>query len=130
MWRNVESLVVPCSGETVISTTTLRSTTPYRLRATGRCVANTFNSSRADAEYAGWGLIGGPSDAVDGIDVGLAVDQIMPGPSKQPRWGAARSDHVYEVPWTGADRAITARFHDPNYTNNSGSLTLTILAYE
>lgn len=129
MWRVVETLMVPCTGVTVTSNVVLDPETPYRLRATGTCVANDNSGSRADAEYAGWGLFGGVSDVVSQVDIGIAIDDPTPRPSNQPDWGSATLAHDYVVDWPGTGRPLSATFHDPDLTNNSGQLTLTILAY-
>lgn len=129
-WVLVETLSVPCGGTVITSSTVLQSTGTYRLRASGTCVANTANGSRMDAEYVGYNVVSPPADVAQGVDIGLAVDDPTPGSIKQPRWGGYTSSHVYERPWSGTGATITARMHDAEYDNNSGSVSLEIYALQ
>ncbi len=129
MWVQVESLVIPCTGQTVTSTTSLASGVSYRLRASGTCIANTFNGSRADAEYAGFN-IGTAESRPGNIDLGIAINDITVGASKMPAWGSYTNTHQYTALWIGLGAPIVVMFHDPDFTNNSGSLTLAIDVYQ
>ena len=64
------------------------------------------------------------------IDAGLAIDDTTPGMTKLPAWGTYTTSHSYQVEWTGTGAAITAMFHEPNFSNNNGGLTLEILALQ
>jgi hypothetical protein len=125
----IETLTISCLGATVTSATTLQAGEIYHLRASGECIANTANNSKADAEYLGYNV--GPTyDSFGGVDDGIAVNDNTSGATKQPRWGAFTSTHLYEVPWTGAAATIAVNYHGDNLTNNAGSLTFQILAFQ
>lgn len=128
-WKTIDTLTVACVNVAVSSTVVLQTTVMYRLHATGECIVNTSNSSRSDAEYFGYNV--GPTyDTFSGVDNGIAIDDLTVGATKLPAWGAYAADHTYDVPWTGTGAKISASYHDSNDSNNSGSLTLEILAYE
>jgi len=129
MWTVVETLTVSCLNLTSTSTYVLLAGVTYRLQASGSCVANTANGSRGDAEYVGYN-INNLVDTAGGVDTGIAVDDLTPGSTKNPRWGAYTATHEYEVMWMGTGTTITAKVHADNYSNNSGSLTLKILALQ
>lgn len=126
-WTVVDTLMVPCSTAGATSTFVLMAGVMYKLRASGECVTNTANGSRGDAEYFGYN-IGTSYDVFQDIDDGLAINDSTPGPTKNPRWGTESTTHDYEQMWTGAGAVIVATYHDTNYSNNSGSLKLQILA--
>jgi hypothetical protein len=127
-WVAIESLIVPATGAQVLSKTALANGVEYRLRATGTWViqSNVDPPSLADAE---WWNFSDPTTG-EGLDVGLAIDDLALDDSKQPDWGPYNSTHEYEVTWTGDGSTISANIHDNNYGNDSGSLTLTILAWQ
>ena len=129
MWTDVETRTIPCSGASVTSTTVLIAGVTYRLRASGTCIVNDVNNSQADPDWHYFNL-GTPRDTEAGVDNGIAIDDATPGASKLPSWGAYSSAHTYTVDWVGGGAVITARYHDSNYSNNSGSLTLTIQALQ
>jgi len=129
MWTVIETLTVSCLGQGTTSMVVLQAGVEYRLRASGTCTANTSNGSLGDAEYVGFN-INNLQDAAGGTDTGIAINDATPGSTKNPRWGAYTSTHVYEVPWMGGGGTIVARVHADNYSNNSGSLTLRILALQ
>lgn len=129
MWTVVETLPVSCLNVASTSTFVLLAGVTYRLQASGNCVANTANGSRGDAEYVGYN-INNLLDTAGGIDTGIAVNDLTPGSTKNPRWGAYTATHEYEVMWLGTGTTITANVHADNYSNNSGSLTLKILALQ
>lgn len=128
MWVQLEVLVVPCSGMSVISNTALEIGVSYRLRASGNCIANVTFTSRADAEFTGYNL-GIPDDDAGGVDMGIAINDTTPGASKLPDWGSYASSHEYTALWVGLGAPITAMFHDPDFSNNSGMLAVAIDAY-
>lgn len=129
-WVTLETITVPCSGVPVVSQTTLSSTVTYRIRASGLCVIDRVFGADvlADAEYYGV-LIARDSD--NGVDMGIAIDDVTLGSIKLPRWGSYVSSHVYEVSQLGQNAAITLRYHDKAnnaYGDNVGSLQIEILA--
>lgn len=125
MWTIVDTLTVSCLQQATTSTYVLLAGVTYRLRSTGTCVSNISNGSQGDAEYTF-----NPSvinDSSGGVDTGIAIDDATTGPTKNPRWGAFTTTHIYEVPWVGSGTTIVARVHADNYSNNAGTLTLRIL---
>jgi hypothetical protein len=124
-WIVVEELSIPVSSASVISARDLVAGVSYRLRASGTYFA--ADNTLGDAEYFGFNA-GAPTDALSGIDVGLAVNDAMVDSTRMPKWGAYKDTHVYEIDWVGNGTVITVQLHDATYGNNTGSLTLTILA--
>lgn len=130
VWTEIETITVPCTAQSVSSTTVLQASVMYRLRASGECIANTFSDSLQDAEYVGYN-IGPRYDSYNGVDNGIAIDdQVTMAATKDPIWGTYTTTHIYETSWPGDGTTITATFHEANLTNNSGSLKLTILALQ
>jgi hypothetical protein len=128
-WTDVETRAIPCSGADVTSTTVLSAGVTYRLRGSGTCTVNNSNNSQGDPEWHYFNL-GTPRDTEAGVDNGIAIDDATPGARKLPAWGAYSPSHSYTVDWLGTGTPITARYHDSNYSNNGGSLTLTIQAFQ
>jgi hypothetical protein len=128
-WVQLESVVVPCTGSSVMSTTVLEVGVTYRLRASGTCISNSAFTSRADAEYAGYN-IGIPDDKPGGTDLGIAINDTTVGASKMPDWGPYTSSHEYTGLWVGLGAPITLMFHDPDFSNNSGMLAVAIDVYQ
>lgn len=126
-WVAVESITVPVNGTQVMSAMTMQSGVAYRLRASGTFVIQSESGTQGDAE---WWNFASLQDGVSGVDVGLAVNDTAVNTTRTPKWGAYQSSHVYEVDWTGNGARLVAMLHDGNYGNNTGSLTLTILAWQ
>jgi hypothetical protein len=128
-WQVIDTLVVPCTQTPVTSIAGLTTTGMYHLRASGECTVSTSSGSLSDAEYFAYN-IDSPTDAGSGVDNGIAIDDTNPGPTKT-RWGTYNgTDHIYEIPFTGANAQITAEYWDSNYPNNTGQLKLEILEYK
>ncbi|HET9232706.1 MAG TPA: hypothetical protein VFP10_01040 [Candidatus Eisenbacteria bacterium] len=129
----VETLNVPTDGSIVTSALTLESGTVYQIRASGTFHIGERGDSTADAEYADFSNV--PSSVIDNcpdstlaIDMGIGINDAVNDSLKVPRWGDFRSDHVYTIEFTGAGAPVTFTLHDCNYADNSGSLTVEILA--
>jgi hypothetical protein len=126
----IETLTVPVNGQSVLSTTALGSGVTYHLRASGTFVIQSTPGTTADAEFWDFANASGPQEGVTGVDVGLAVDDVNVDTIKTPKWGAYSSSHTYEIAWVGDGTTIAVLLHDGNYTNNTGSLSVAILAYQ
>lgn len=127
-WVVIDTLTVPVDGNGVMSAVTLGNGVGYRLRAEGTFVIQSPQGTPADAEW--WDYNNTPVDGVAGVDVGLAVNDSTVNDTRTPKWGAYSSSHVYEVAWVGNGQKLTAALHDGNFTNNTGSLTLKVLALQ
>jgi hypothetical protein len=123
----VESLTIPSNGNTVTSSTILTLGAPYRLRASGTFIIQSGVGTQSDAEYWDFAVM---NDGVTGVDIGIAVDDTVVDETKNPDWGPYDPSHVYEIGYLGTGAAIVGQLHDGNYANNTGSLTLTILALQ
>jgi len=123
-WTLLETIVVPCDGTEVLSTNVLAASVTYRLRASGECVTNDSNNSHGDAEYVYNQF--GTSSSSQSTDCGIAINDTTPGMDKLPNWGGYQSSHNYSATYLGLGARIIAKFHDPNYDNNDGQLTLAI----
>ncbi len=124
----VDTITVECDGTEVTSSVTLSAVVTYRLRMSGSCTIGGGGSVQADAEYFNFAS---PQDATTGMgafDVGVGIDDTVVDLVKPPDWGAYTATHIYEVEFPGTGATITAKFYDGNYANNSGSLTLEVLA--
>jgi hypothetical protein len=128
-WVPIETISVPVDGTTRTSTTVLQAGVTDHLRAQGTFVIQSPQGTLADAEYWDFSMQP-PLDGVAGVDVGLAVNDPVADTTRTPKWGTYASSHVYEVAWVGNGAAIVAMLHDGNFTNNTGALTLQILAYQ
>jgi hypothetical protein len=133
MWVQVEMINVPCSGTEVQPTTVLANNTTYRLRVTGDCIANNDPQSgggdvHGDAEYI-WNQFS-VNDSSANVDMGVAINDTTPGVTKLPNWGTYTTTHSYTAMWIGVGARIVAKFHDPNYANNSGQLVLYIDSFQ
>lgn len=124
-WVVIDTLVVPVNGLTVLSTVSLQSGVGYRLRASGTFVIQSPLGTQGDAE---WWDFTNLMDGVVGVDVGIAVNDTLVDATRTPDWGPYAPTHVYEIAWTGDGQQIVAQLHDGNFSNNTGSLTLEILA--
>ena len=127
-WVAVEMLTVPVNGTTVTSTTVLAIGGTYRLRASGTFVIQSPAGTPGDAEW--WDYNNVIQDGVVGVDVGLAVNDLTNDETRTPKWGAYRTDHIYEIDFPATGATIVAMLHDGNHANNTGSLTLTILSWQ
>jgi len=107
----VNSTFVPAAGVT------------YRLRVSGT-FSCTFGGAPADAEY--WSAT--PTDFADAIDFGLSIDDVTVDGVKTPRWGAYSAQSTYEASYVGTGQPLRAILYDSQYDNNTGNLTLEILA--
>jgi hypothetical protein len=127
-WTTIDTLTVPCTGAAVYSTAELTNGVTYRLRASGTCDVM-GSGNLGDAEW--FDFSSNPRDvAGNGVDVGIAIDDLVVDDNGPPYWGDYASNHVYEVPWQGAGAQISAQYHDPMYGDNSGSLTVEIEALQ
>jgi hypothetical protein len=124
----IESLEVPVDGSSVISTSQLAEDVLYRLRASGTYVINDFFDVEGDAEYFGFNTLLPIADKQLTVDTGVAIDDDSVDLQKSPHWGSYRADHIYEIDFLGKGDSISVNLHDGNYSNNSGALTLEILA--
>ncbi|HUS31828.1 MAG TPA: hypothetical protein VMZ53_25180 [Kofleriaceae bacterium] len=129
-WVVIETLTVPVNGQSVTSQTALANGVTYHLRASGTWVIQSTPGTQADAEFWDFTNTAGPQEGVTGVDCGLAVDDTTVDTNKTPKWGAYSASHTYEIDWVGDGTTIVALMHDGNYSNNTGSLSLAILAYQ
>ena len=126
-WTVVDTLTVPADGSDVVSTFVLQNGVGYRLRASGTCIVR--QGDEGDAE---WYDFTDPKtlDTNLTIDVGIGIDDPIVDGTKTPDWGPYTASHVYEVEFAGKGAPITANYHDPVYSNNSGELTVEVLAFQ
>jgi hypothetical protein len=120
----VEELSVPVSSAGVSSVRELVAGVTYRLRASGTYTAAL--DTLGDAEYFGFNS-GTPTDTLSNVDVGLAVNDLAVDATRTLKWGPYTETHVYELDFVGTGATIVAQLHDKPYSDNTGSLTLTIL---
>lgn len=124
----LETLTIQATGEVVTSSVVLSADASYTLVASGEVVVNDDGFS-ADSDY--WwddGIPGLGFDGFDGVDYGLAINDLDVDGTRSPDWGEFSPDsHSYQTTMPGTDGVLTAQFHDRDYDNgNSGSLSLEI----
>jgi hypothetical protein len=118
------TLTIPTTGAAVVSPFPLTAAVNYRIRAFGTFVINPAMGWDCDAEFYGF-----PSNTMDvagSVDVGIAIDDVDVDSTRTPRWGTYAASHVYEVTIEGKGSTISINFHDLDYSNNSGTLTVEI----
>jgi hypothetical protein len=134
-WVVIETLTLPSTPATVVaSTTVLAAGVGYRLRASGTYETKPRQGNQpaisVDAEYRDFS---NPTDSGI-VDFGIAVDDLPVDGNMNPVWGVYRASHTYEVDWMGNGMVIHAGIVDgasfSDYDNNTGSLTLQILAFQ
>jgi hypothetical protein len=125
----LETINIPTDGSVANSTTTLMSGVEYKVRASGTAYIGVPTDGMADAEYGNFTDPQNNGSAQYGsVDYGIAINDTTNGSSKTPSWGAYNSDHVYIADFTGQGAPIGLNFHDDFYSDNSGQLTVEILA--
>lgn len=125
-----ETLTVPLTGATVTSQATLKSGVTYKVRAAGTATAG--SGILTDPEYAWTSSItvdycnNSPSD----VDLGLGLNDpsTARGYRKQPFWGAYAASHEYTIDVVGQNQPLRLNYHDCNYSDNAGTLTVAIFA--
>lgn len=123
-WVVVDTLTVNCPGGDAVSNITLNNGEVYKLRASGECTCT--GATGCDAEWLDFNAP--QTNAFSGdVDMGIGIDDPVFDLTRLPDWGPYMSTHMYEADWTGVGAPITANFHDPDTSNNTGQLTLEIL---
>jgi hypothetical protein len=123
----LDTLIVPSNGAIVTSNIVLQAGQTYLLRVTGTFTISTTEGWLGDAEYFDFADV--PTslqDTVIGVDNGVGINDLVVDSIRSPRWGPYNPSHIYERSFVGLGATIQANFHDGNYTNNVGSLTLEI----
>jgi hypothetical protein len=131
-----ETVLVPVTGASVSSQTTLLQGVSYRLRAIGtsqlRVAAFPGDYDQGDAEYAfqsgGFLFLTRPANncRFPNVDIGLAVNDTNDDSSKTPMWGPYNNDHTYFANFTGAGAPINLNYHNCSYVGSQGLLTVQI----
>ena len=129
----VETVSVPVNGSTVPSTLSLTSGTVYKIRVSGTAHVGVQGDSTGDAEYADFSnvptsVINSCGDSTTTVDLGLGVNDAQNDSSKSPNWGAFSGNHTYTVDFTGTGAPVSFTYHDCDYSDNSGTLMVEILA--
>jgi hypothetical protein len=124
----LETLSVPVDGSSVRSTTTLTSGQLYRFRASGTFIIG--GPGFADAEYSfpanNSFSFNNCNNSPSGVDLGIGISDSINDNSKFPFWGAFNPLHVYDTVMVGQGFPVDLNYHDCNYGDNSGSLTVEI----
>lgn len=130
-----ETVLVPVTGASVSSASSLAQGVQYKLRAMGSATVMVPTVGglyrEGDAEY-GFGAGGFPflpnqaGACAGGVDVGLAVNDPTSGVQKTPSWGAYNGAHVYTADFTGLGAPISLNYHDCTFAGNGGVLTVEI----
>jgi hypothetical protein len=125
-----ELMILPVDGSVVQSQTALRQGVIYKLRASGTAVSG--GPGFADAEYSfdinNGSLINNCGNSSLGVDLGIGVNDTLNTNNKFPFWGTFDATHTYTINFVGQGSPITLKYHDCAYGDNSGLLTVAILA--
>jgi autotransporter-associated beta strand protein len=108
------------------SALSLSSSITYSLAASGTFEIGGWG---ADAEYIFRGDDTNDyftSGGVDAGDYGIAIDDPVVGGLKLPFWGPYNPAHEYVIDWQGADAPISLSYHDDQFGDNVGPLTVKI----
>ncbi|HEY5936723.1 MAG TPA: hypothetical protein VIU61_18875 [Kofleriaceae bacterium] len=125
-WVVVETITINTANATpMVSQLTLEAGVTYRLRASG--IASVIDGIEGDSEYYDFAS---PKDNSCCEDVGIGIDDPVVDTTTTPDWGPYSTSHVYEISWLGTGATISAAYQDTVYGNNSGDLTLEILALQ
>jgi len=129
-WTLVATLAIPGDCSDAILPFFTDDQQSYRLRVSGTLVINA-NNQQGDAEYWDFSALpGSAKDTTAGIDYGVAIDDPIVDGNKVPNWGPLSMIHTYEIELPGTGFPFVANLHDPDCTNNSGSLTLEVFALQ
>ncbi len=124
----LETKTVPTDGSTVSTTTTLQSGKWYMFKATGTFHIGSPGDGLADAEYGNFS--NPPSSLIDltdtGVDFGIGINDTTNDSDKAPFWGGYSPTHTYYAYVQGTGATATLKYHDNNYPDNTGSLTVQV----
>jgi hypothetical protein len=124
-WMVIETMTIDTANAArTPSKTILAAGEMYKLRASG--TASVIDGVIGDSEYYDFAS---PKDNACCEDVGIGIDDPAVDLDTKPDWGPYNTDHIYEILWMGTGAAIGAAYQDTVYSNNSGNLTLEILAF-
>jgi hypothetical protein len=122
----VDAVSVPSDGNEVESHISLNSGGQYEIVASGYCTIGNGALGYTDASWTGFGKM--PIDLSQTSPSGLQYGVFING--SDPGWGAYQSSHVYTINYTGSGGQLSFYFSDDYYPDNSGSIGVTILAWE
>ena len=114
------SVKVPATGA-IVSTPVLAQGQRYRLQATGYWNTNAFYGADAFASFK----FANPTETAtsyQNVRIGLSVNGGSPD-----QWGIYNITHNYEREIVGQGSPVTLRYTDPVTSDNSGSLTVSIV---
>jgi hypothetical protein len=109
----------------IVETPVLMQGQKYRFQASGAAALSSQFSFDADYIFANANTTTG-TDVDSGIDAGLSIDDPTADNDKGPKWGAYNPNHIYETEFVGKGKPAQLRLHDGDYTDNSGSVLVTI----
>jgi hypothetical protein len=123
----LETLTVPTNGHSVTSRSFLADGVKYTLVAKGTFAISRGEGHNADAEYRFGTIFQDVCATVPHVDIGVSINVASPTTQKKPvSWGAYSTAHKYTTGWVGNGKQIHVNYHDCNYTDNNGTLTLEI----
>ena len=109
----------------IVATPVLTQGQAYLFQASGSAALSSVFGF--DAEYIFANATPSTGTDVDsGIDAGLSIDDPTVDNDKTPKWGAYNPNHVYETRVIGKGAPAQLRLHDGDYSDNSGSILVTI----
>jgi hypothetical protein len=109
----------------IVETPVLAQGQAYRFQASGAAALSSLYSFDAEYIFSNTNTSTGV-DVDSGIDAGLSIDDPTVDDSKSPKWGAYNINHVYETQYIGKGRPAQLKMHDGDYSDNSGSVLVTI----
>jgi hypothetical protein len=123
-----ETVTVLGDGSAISSTTTLGIGVNYKLRVSGTFTVGPGILGDAEYAFVGSFVENNCGNTPAGVDLGIGVDDTANSTAKSPYWGPYDANHVYTIDFLGKGQSITLNYHDCNYLDNVGSLTVEIFA--
>jgi len=129
-WEELEPIIVPAIGTKMTSINSLVKDHLYKFEASGTCnwrVSLHPNGYLGDAEY--W--LRKDVHGVGWTHMGIWSLAMWDGAPVEVEWGTYNGAHEYTFEYTpSADGKVTFFFYDDAYSDNSGSLTVTIYEWK
>jgi hypothetical protein len=130
--QNMETIQVRVDGTDATTKTVLKRGVEYRIEVSGTALVGGPAGGVGDAEYFGFSGARGPLNSCalspkESLDVGLAFDYGGSAVTKSPNWGGYNPEHLYKTFVVGVGEPLKLKYHDCDYRDNSGLLTVNIV---
>lgn len=123
-WVEVETVEISSEGPGPVSSSALVDGDHYLFVASGTFDYNTAGDW-ADAEWylKNGVIVKGDTEGSVPYVLDISIDDA----TVNRDWGAYSEDHIYTMEWIGTGDPVQFSIYDSNYSDNTGSLSVTIL---